>query len=519
MSTLSCPACGRLCDMDDGMFCPHCRQRLPMASSTAPGMEETAPRASEAARQDADPSPDEGMQPEPSVAARIEFKHLYLCAGQHGCIPFRITNLSERPITRISLSVDSSAFHCCDGPLVHEGGVLLQYGHSTETRHCDFAVAPVGGRYGVQVSGWLVTDDEHLSAFRGSFSLILRDPHAQKPAIIIEDGAAGCIEEIDMEAVGSIVVRDGAAGDIGRVVGGSPASSPSNWIALNAEKDLVQTQVLNEWRRRREGADNFSPEGGFGAFTPPPMALLAHENNGCRKTTLLCGSKCCRLGRHRPDVDLTCMLLPATEENASANRRISRRHCLLRVVNDQVFVEDVGSRNGTWVDRRRIDTAQPLDGRHVISLGKVLSLGYQEFKRVDETREVGRLLRGCRTDLDCSRALSAIDLEQVRRRAPLEAFRLRRINNFGDRLEYLCILKSALIGSADDAAVNIPLETVAAHHARLRVRDGRYFIEDLDSPDGTHLDGERLPPYRPVRLGAETELRLGRVTVAFRILQ
>ena len=48
---------------------------------------------------------------------------------------------------------------------------------------------------------------------------------------------------------------------------------------------------------------------------------------------------------------------------------VSRNHAVLLARDDRFFVEDQGSLNGTFVNRRRIDTAQ-LDDGDELQIGK-----------------------------------------------------------------------------------------------------------------------------------------------------
>jgi pSer/pThr/pTyr-binding forkhead associated (FHA) protein len=50
-------------------------------------------------------------------------------------------------------------------------------------------------------------------------------------------------------------------------------------------------------------------------------------------------------------------------------------------------------------------------------------------------------------------------------------------------------------------------DTVSRHHARLELRDGRWFLVDLDSSNGTLVNGRRVHdvevrPGDRIRLGA-----------------
>lgn len=54
---------------------------------------------------------------------------------------------------------------------------------------------------------------------------------------------------------------------------------------------------------------------------------------------------------------------------------------------------------------------------------------------------------------------------------------------------------------------------VSREHARLHVEDGRIYITDLGSTNGTFLAGDQLQPNQPVMLRKGDELLLGRLPV------
>jgi hypothetical protein len=53
----------------------------------------------------------------------------------------------------------------------------------------------------------------------------------------------------------------------------------------------------------------------------------------------------------------------------SHSSRVSRHHARVRVTPEHVFVEDLGSRNGTWVQDRRIDGAAELAAGDTVRVG------------------------------------------------------------------------------------------------------------------------------------------------------
>lgn len=52
---------------------------------------------------------------------------------------------------------------------------------------------------------------------------------------------------------------------------------------------------------------------------------------------------------------------------------------------------------------------------------------------------------------------------------------------------------------------------VSRRHAKIHWRDGRFFLEDMGSANGTFLNNQRLTPYLPHPLQERDELRVGRL--------
>ncbi len=67
-----------------------------------------------------------------------------------------------------------------------------------------------------------------------------------------------------------------------------------------------------------------------------------------------------------------------------------------------------------------------------------------------------------------------------------------------------------LIGRHAECQLRPGSSTVSQHHCLLRRRDGKVFVKDLDSANGTFVNGERVVDQR--ELHNEDVLRVGRLT-------
>ena len=58
---------------------------------------------------------------------------------------------------------------------------------------------------------------------------------------------------------------------------------------------------------------------------------------------------------------------------------------------------------------------------------------------------------------------------------------------------------------------------ISRRHARIRVDGGMYFIEDLDSTNYTYVNKQKLVPKTPQVVSDGDEIRLGRVSLIFKM--
>lgn len=74
--------------------------------------------------------------------------------------------------------------------------------------------------------------------------------------------------------------------------------------------------------------------------------------------------------------------------------------------------------------------------------------------------------------------------------------------------------QSLTIGRADDCDIVLPDRLVSRHHARIYWLDGHYFVEDLGSKNGTHVNGQEIHEPRQLVDGDEIQIAL-RFKLAF----
>ena len=70
-----------------------------------------------------------------------------------------------------------------------------------------------------------------------------------------------------------------------------------------------------------------------------------------------------------------------------------------------------------------------------------------------------------------------------------------------------------VIGRGQDTQLMLANVSVSRHHAQIEVRDGECFIQDLESRNGTILNGERIE--QPVQLASGDEVLVGKFSMIF----
>jgi DNA-binding winged helix-turn-helix (wHTH) protein len=83
-----------------------------------------------------------------------------------------------------------------------------------------------------------------------------------------------------------------------------------------------------------------------------------------------------------------------------------------------------------------------------------------------------------------------------------------------DEREMMLMEGANVIGRAPDATIQIDSPGVSRYHARILVADGLATLDDLNSKNGTFLDGEKITTSAALSDGRE--IRLGRVALTFR---
>ncbi len=74
-------------------------------------------------------------------------------------------------------------------------------------------------------------------------------------------------------------------------------------------------------------------------------------------------------------------------------------------------------------------------------------------------------------------------------------------------------VKQFLIGRADECQLRPKSESVSRRHCAIVIKEGRALVQDLNSRNGTFVNGKQLPPDKAKVLKAGDVLRVGKIEV------
>ena len=68
--------------------------------------------------------------------------------------------------------------------------------------------------------------------------------------------------------------------------------------------------------------------------------------------------------------------------------------------------------------------------------------------------------------------------------------------------------EALVIGRGNDSDIVLPERQVSRHHLKILYHDGHYLLEDLDSKNGTFLNGQQIHGTVPLQDGDEIQIAL-----------
>lgn len=157
----------------------------------------------------------------------------------------------------------------------------------------------------------------------------------------------------------------------------------------------------------------------------------------------------------------------------STNASSSRKHALLTIENEELYITDLNSRNGTLVDGERILDPTP------IYLASRITIGDQVLEISELRREGGEF---------------HVTFKEVAG------------ENIGR--PYTVSVREMTIGRGTTVTLRLTDSTgrLSRRHAGFELTDGQIYLRDLDSTNGTYVDGNRIEAPTSINVGAVIKL-------------
>jgi len=176
------------------------------------------------------------------------------------------------------------------------------------------------------------------------------------------------------------------------------------------------------------------------------------------------------------------------------NAGVSESHAQILTKGDHFCIEDLNSTNGTFVNKKQISS-------HVLKDGDIITIGKHEliFRISDEVDSEHIEVPKPSKEITPRGKTSSLDTVEYRKilekniydpnRATLLIFRFK-----GKQIRKYILKHDKLltIGRLQDNDIVIENDAMSGHHARIISKDNEFYIEDLDSTNGTFVHEKQI---------------------------
>lgn len=151
---------------------------------------------------------------------------------------------------------------------------------------------------------------------------------------------------------------------------------------------------------------------------------------------------------------------------------VSRYHAVIAKKKKYWTITDTFSKNGVYVNGEKIEERTQIEDGDIITIGSI-PLKFLCAEAVSEQAKTQ--MRTAAAELDKSVDVAYAVLVDTKTHRPVYLHK-----------------KDVLIGRSDDADIQIRLDTVSSHHARIHQTSGGWALSDLNSHNGTKLNGRYI---------------------------
>lgn len=169
-----------------------------------------------------------------------------------------------------------------------------------------------------------------------------------------------------------------------------------------------------------------------------------------------------------------------------AHPLISRKHLRIGNENGVLYLVDFGSTNGSWLNNEKLIPQQ----RYILKAGDKIHFSSNHIATIIIEAAMGTSSQAERVPLP----VQTPDLKQPKISNPDASL-------IGDLEKALVDKSQIIIGRSSDCDIVISDMSVSRKHAKVSKEQGQYFVEDLNSTNGTFLNQKRISGKVPFQKG------------------
>jgi pSer/pThr/pTyr-binding forkhead associated (FHA) protein len=196
------------------------------------------------------------------------------------------------------------------------------------------------------------------------------------------------------------------------------------------------------------------------------------------------------------------------------NAGVSRRHAVIRVKEDKVFLEDLGSANGTFVRGQKIESSELHDGDEIMVVKH--RLVYRIPKEADAPPKAEPAADAGQKTMYIDQAALAQAMGAKPGSARTEtAAALRPRLILPDLKKFALEEDEVTLGSGASCQIKLSGMFVGKEHAKIvRTKEGQFKIQHLSGMAGTRVNGEKITEHV---LKHGDEIEVGKQKLLFRL--
>ncbi|MGQ9454663.1 MAG: FHA domain-containing protein [Armatimonadota bacterium] len=190
---------------------------------------------------------------------------------------------------------------------------------------------------------------------------------------------------------------------------------------------------------------------------------------------------------------------------------VSRKHAIITIDDGRVYIEDVGSTNGTFVNGHKLEPGERLeltDDAEVVFGNQVLIFRSARKEPAEQSASTEQ------EPVEAAGEVVETDTPETAQLPPVA-----RITSADGTVRLDLKPGTYYIGRRESNDIVIPNPYCSGRHAELTVSESGFTIKDLTSTNGTLVNGIRIEPNTPKEIQIFDEITVGQTVLKLEAIQ